>query len=96
MWKAEPVTLSDEELVVLSAVWRLRRLGACRGRARVILLASQGVSSAEIGKLVPMSEEYVAMWRRRFLERRVAGLVHAPWPGKPVVSPMTSGSRSWR
>ena len=84
MWKAEPVTLSDEELVVLSAR-AASQTGSVRDvcRARVILLASQGVSSAEIGKLVPMSEEYVAMWRRRFLERRVAGLVDAPRPGKP-------------
>lgn len=30
-----------------------------------------------------MSEEYVALWRRRFLERRIDGLKDAPRPGGP-------------
>lgn len=50
-------------------------------RARLILLAASGMSSAKIAKALPMSEEYVAMWRRRFLEHRIESLKDAPRPG---------------
>ena len=82
MFKAKPIVLSDDERAVLTA--RESSLtGPVRDakRARLILLAASGISSAKIAKSLPMSEEYVALWRRRFLERRVEGLKDAPRPG---------------
>ena len=52
-------------------------------RARVVLWAAEGVSSAKIAARLPMSPEYVALWRRRFLARRVEGLNDEPRPGRP-------------
>jgi transposase len=52
-------------------------------RARVILMAAEGVPSARIAVSVPMSPEYVARWRRRFLESRLEGLKDDPRPGRP-------------
>jgi len=84
MWKAEPITLSDEERRVLTV-----RAGSLSGsvrdarRARVILLAAQGMASARIAVETPMSPEYVALWRRRFLARRLDGLRDEPRPGRP-------------
>ena len=52
-------------------------------RARVILLAAEGVPSARIAVETPMSPEYVALWRRRFLGRRLDGLQDEPRPGRP-------------
>ena len=84
MFKAAPITLSVEEFGVLSAR-AVSQTGSVRDarRARLILLAAEGLSSALIAKQLPMSEEYVALWRRRFLERRVAGLVDDRRPGRP-------------
>jgi transposase len=84
MWKAEPVTLSDEERRVLSArvASQTASVRDVR-RAQVILLAADGVSSARISVMVPMSEEYVALWRRRFLGARLEGLGDAPRSGRP-------------
>ena len=82
MFKAKPIVLSDDERAVLTA--RESSLtGSVRDakRARLILLAPSGVSSAQIAKLLPMSEEYVAVWRRRFLEERLEGLKDRPRPG---------------
>lgn len=82
MFKAKPIVLSDDERAVLTA--RASSLtGSVRDakRARLILLAASGISSAKISKELPMSEEYVALWRRRFLECRVEGLKDAPRPG---------------
>ena len=84
MFKAAPIVLSDDERVVLSG--RAASLtGPVRDakRARLVLLAAAGVSSAKIAKALPMSEEYVAMWRRRFLASRLEGLKDAPRPGGP-------------
>jgi len=50
-------------------------------RARVILLAAEGVASRQISKTVGMHESHVAMWRQRFLADGLDGLRDAPRPG---------------
>ena len=52
-------------------------------RARVVLLAAEGMVSRDISEEVSLHEEWVAKWRRRFLEKRIAGLVDAPRSGRP-------------
>jgi putative transposase len=66
-------------------------------RARVVLLAAMGYSNVDIARLVPMDEEAVGLWRRRWVcarnapvdELSVAGrLSDAPRPGAvPRLSP---------
>lgn len=52
-------------------------------RARIILLAADGVSSAQIAKRVGMHESNVATWRQRFLAEGLDGLKDRPRPGHP-------------
>lgn len=52
-------------------------------RAKVILLAAQGAENTEIEKRVDMPREIVSKWRKRFFEKRVAGLDDEPRRGRP-------------
>ena len=52
-------------------------------RARVVLLASDGVPNYEIAELVGMSRPTVNRWRSRYAERGIAGLADEKRPGRP-------------
>ncbi|HSO51959.1 MAG TPA: IS630 family transposase [Actinomycetes bacterium] len=54
-------------------------------RARVVLLAADGVPNRQIATLVGMNQHTVAQWRRRFEAERLAGLEDRPRPGRPLV-----------
>lgn len=54
-------------------------------RAKIVLLAADGMPSRQISKVVAMHESNVAKWRRRFSEYRVGGLIDAPRPGRPRI-----------
>ena len=84
MWAAHPIVLTDRERDELEAVVRAHSSPQKMvRRARVVLLAASGMVSRDISEEVSMHEEWVAKWRRRFLEKRVAGLVDAPRSGRP-------------
>lgn len=84
MWAALPIVLTDEERGELKGVVRAHSSPQKMvRRARVVLLAAEGMVSRDISEEVSMHEEWVAKWRRRFLEKRVAGLVDAPRSGRP-------------
>ena len=84
-YKAAPITLDDKTRAQLG---RRLRAGTCpqreAKRARVILLAADGISSRRISKEVGMHESHVAMWRQRFLAKGLEGLVDDPRPGPPL------------
>ena len=84
-FKAAPITLDDKTRAELG---RRVRAGTCEQReakrARIIVLAAEGVSSRKISKEVGMHESHVAMWRQRFLAHGLGGLLDAPRPGPPV------------
>ena len=50
-------------------------------RARLVLLAAGGMDNTAIAKEVGLSRARVVAWRRRFAERRLAGLADKPRPG---------------
>ncbi len=52
-------------------------------RAEIILLAAQGVSSAQICQRVGMHESNIARWRRQFLAERLDGLLDRVRSGRP-------------
>src|SRR4029450_9219397 len=54
-------------------------------RARVVLLAADGVPNRQIAPMVGMNEHTVAQWRRRFETERLAGLQDRKRPGRPLV-----------
>src|SRR5215208_4650629 len=54
-------------------------------RARIVLLAANGVSNREIGEVVDLHYNQVAVWRRRYDEFGVVGLSDEERPGRPCV-----------
>jgi transposase-like protein len=55
-------------------------------RARIVLLAAEGYSIAEIVRRVGVSKPTVIAWRRRYATEGLAGLDDRPKPGrKPVI-----------
>jgi len=60
-------------------------------RAKMILLAAQGLANHEIAARLDARREVVSMWRKRFFERRLAGLDEQPRPGRPRAFPPRTG-----
>jgi len=54
-------------------------------RAKVILLAAEGLSNKQIGKRLELPRQIVSKWRKRFFEQRLAGLQERPRRGRPAV-----------
>ncbi|MGH9284983.1 MAG: IS630 family transposase [Acidimicrobiales bacterium] len=54
-------------------------------RAELILAAADGVSNREIGRQIGMHYNQVAVWRNRYQEFGLAGLVDEQRSGRPVV-----------
>ena len=52
-------------------------------RAKMVLLAALGLTNDEIGRRLDTRREVVCMWRKRFFEKRLAGLEERPRPGRP-------------
>src|SRR3954452_19511393 len=60
-------------------------------RARIVLLAAEGVPGKQIAARVGCAEPTVVTWRGRYAERGLVGLEDLPRPGKP--SPLPEGLR---
>ena len=56
-------------------------------RAKIILLAAEGLPNDEIASRLDTRREIVSMWRKRFFEQRLAGLEDRSRPGRPRVFP---------
>jgi transposase len=57
-------------------------------RAKVILLANEGLENKEIGRRLELPRQIVSKWRKRFFDERLEGLEDLPRPGrKPTFSP---------
>ncbi len=52
-------------------------------RARIVLLAADDMSNKDVAERVGVNPATVLKWRKRFLERRLDGLVDEPRPGAP-------------
>lgn len=90
----EAVVGKTAEPIVLTAAERRILEGWVRGssteqrlveRARIVLLAAEGYSHAEIGRRLGLVYQTVAKWRNRFSEVGVAGLEDASRPGRPPI-----------
>jgi len=60
-------------------------------RARMILLAAEGLSNDRIAARLDSRREVVSMWRKRFFEERLAGLQERSRPGRPRTFPPRTG-----
>jgi transposase len=81
---AVAIELSDDERAQLEA-WTRRRTSAqaLAQRSRIVLLAAEGLRNTEIADQLGISRTTAAMWRARFAERRLDGLLDEPRPGRP-------------
>lgn len=80
----EPVVLSEEEREQLNGIANSRSLphGLVR-RARIVLLAGQGMPSSAIAERVDISPQMVCKWRKRYLQQGLSGLHDELRPGRP-------------
>jgi len=56
-------------------------------RARIVLLAAEGVPGKQIAAMVGCAEPTVVTWRGRYAEHGLGGLKVLPRPGKPAQLP---------
>jgi len=52
-------------------------------RAKMILMAAEGLSNDEIARRLDTRRDVVSMWRKRFFTERLAGLEERARPGRP-------------
>jgi Winged helix-turn helix len=56
-------------------------------RAKMILLAAQGLGNDEIAVRLDVGRDVVSQWRKRFFVHRLVGLEEQPRSGRPRVFP---------
>jgi transposase len=78
------LTVTDEEREVLQR-WSRRPKSphSIAQRARIVLLAADDLSNNDVAEKVGVNPATVLKWRKRFLERRLDGLIDEPRPGAP-------------
>ena len=52
-------------------------------RAKVVLLAAEGLENTEIAQRLDLPRQIVSKWRKRFCGERLAGLESRPRRGRP-------------
>jgi transposase-like protein len=78
------IELSEEEARELRS--RAARYTTPHGevlRAKIVLLAADGKTNAEIARRLDCPLRTVSLWRKRFFEERLDGLRDRPRPGRP-------------
>jgi transposase-like protein len=56
-------------------------------RAKIVLLAAQGLDNDEIAARLDTRREIVSKWRKRFFEEGLVGLEERPRGGRPPAFP---------
>ena len=78
------VVLTEEEERRLQEVARKYTSPYCDvARAKVILLAAEGMENKQIGLRLDVPRQIVSKWRKRFCLERLAGLESRPRRGRP-------------
>lgn len=81
---AVEIVLTDDERAQLLS-WSRRRTSAAglAVRSKIVLAAADGGSNTEIGTRLGVGRGTVRIWRNRFAELRLDGLLDEPRPGRP-------------
>jgi hypothetical protein len=81
-----PIVLSVDESVELSRRATRYTLPYFEVvRAKMILMAAEGMDNDEIALRLDTRREVVSQWRQRFFRQRLAGLEERARPGRPRV-----------
>jgi len=62
-------------------------------RARIVLMAADGIDNPEIASALGIHKNTVSRWRVRFAHARLAGLAEAPRSGRPMIYGPDSDAR---
>ena len=82
--RATPLGLRDGDREQLASLVRSSSVRAgLAQRARIVLLAADGLSNTEIATLVGVSRPTVILWRERYVRSGLAGLSDQPRSGRP-------------
>jgi transposase len=81
------ITLSALERADLERRYREARAAEARTRYQMVLLAVDGKTAPEIGRLVRRSPDTVRRVLRRYRAEGLAGVPHRPRRGPPVLAP---------
>ena len=80
----QPLKLSTEDRVQLKAIANSRCMPhSLVVRAKIVLMATDGVSNTAIAKKLGVSRPVVGLWRRRYLTQGLQGLHDELRPGSP-------------
>ena len=86
MWTVDPLVLTVVDRVELERRVRAQTTAhRDRQRARVVLLAADGVAGKQIGVQLGLSEQSVCKWRCQFRDHGLEGLNDAARSGRPLV-----------
>ena len=89
------ITLSSNERRVLEARARQYTLPYRDVvRAKIVLLAAEGIQNKEIAERLDMPRPVVSKWRKRFFRERLAGLEDRSRRGRPPAFPPSGRRRS--
>jgi transposase len=79
-----PITLSEAEHEQLNSIANSRSLPrALVDRARIVLMASEGISNGVISQKIGFSPQMVCKWRQRYVQQGLSGLHDELRPGRP-------------
>ena len=82
--KAAALPLREGDRQELERLTRSTTVRAASARrARIVLLAADGVGNQEIADTVGVSRPIVNLWRGRYADSGLAGLADVPRPGRP-------------
>lgn len=80
----QPLTVTaDEREVLVRWSRRPKAPHSIAQRARIVLLAADGMTNVAVADKVGINQATVVKWRKRFITRRLDGLVDEPRPGAP-------------
>ena len=79
-----PIHLTEQERTTLEIWNRFPLPSRLALRARIVLLAADGKTNQQIAQQLATSPKTVSLWRRRFLEARLAGIEREAPRGRPL------------
>jgi putative transposase len=78
------LVITTDEREQLESIARSRSVGvALNQRAKIVPACADGAYNQDVALRFRVSMPTVGKWRRRFVERRIAGLYDEPRPGAP-------------
>jgi hypothetical protein len=80
--------LTDGERQILEEIARRYTSPYCEvARAKIVLLAAEGLQNTQIAHRLDLPRQIVSKWRHRFHSKRLAGLENLPRRGRPGLFP---------